>query len=312
MLNREFDPVIDYGWIPSSAWKCTDSNEEKGFAQKKANVLDYLPAMSATVLGLEMLLHEPCIDLQMASDLVLSDVGATIQILRLIGKEYDFATERPNRMGDCIASLEVSVWFGAVSARTFASDPENSATIAVWKHCRLVAQYAQLVAESLKGISPEDAYLVGLLHEIGTIPTLLGWSNDGADASASSAMKESLPPFVLNAMSSANDSCGSSPWRFILTAAHELASAQTDIDAFDIREMDSVGTSSSWFRFLPSATGCISVSSGMPSSRIGVNAKWEPCAAAGLTGPIRIAGTVATGAIENGTVYNGQQVQVSG
>ena len=62
--------------------------------------------MSATVLGLEILLHEPCIDLRMASELVLSDVGATIQILRLVGREYEFATEHPCRMGDCIASLD--------------------------------------------------------------------------------------------------------------------------------------------------------------------------------------------------------------
>ncbi len=183
--------------------------------------------MSATVLGLEILLHEPCIDLRMASELVLSDVGATIQILRLIGREYEFATEHPYRMGDCLASLDAGTWFDAISARTFACDREHAATTALWNHCRLVAQYAQLVAESLDGISPEEAYLVGLLHEIGAIPKVLSWPNDGLDDSESAsllAMEGSLPLFVLSAIQSTNDSGSSSTWKIVLTSAHELAS----------------------------------------------------------------------------------------
>lgn len=231
MFNQAYDTVVDHSWVPSSAWRGIQLLEQQTFAQKKADFLDDVPVMSTTVLGLEMLLQNPCIDLRMASELVLSDVGATIQTLRLIGKEYELAAERPSRMGDCIASLEVGAWFDAISARTFACDREHSATTAVWKHCRLVAQYAQLVAESLEGISPEDAYLVGLLHGIGDIPAALGWPNCGRgskDTSALFAMEGMLPLFVLDAMRSMNDSCSSPTWRFILTTAHELAGTRMD------------------------------------------------------------------------------------
>jgi len=89
-----------------------------------------------------------------------------------------------------------------------------------------VAQYAQLVAESLDGVSPEDAYLVGLLHGIGDIPEALGWPNavrGGKGAGALFEMEGTLPLFVLSAMRSMNDSSSSSNWRFIINTAHELA-----------------------------------------------------------------------------------------
>ena len=231
MLNQAFDTVEDHSWVPSSAWQGLHLLEQQ-YAPKRADFLDEIPVMSATVLGLEMLLQDPCIDLGMASELVLSDVGATIKILRLIGKEYDYPAERPSRMGDCLAGLEVGAWFSAISARTFVCDRKHAATTAVWRHCRLVAQYAQLVAESLDDVSPEDAYLVGLLHGIGDIPATLGWSDggrSGKDSNALAAMEGTLPLFVLGAMRSLNDSNSSPTWRFILTAAHELAGSRMDL-----------------------------------------------------------------------------------
>jgi len=226
VLNHAFDSAIEQNWPPPSARGCLDFPDSERFAQRRADFLDDVPVMSATVLGLDMLLQEPCIDLMMASELVLSDVGATIQILRLIGREYDFAAEYPRRMEECIASLDARVWFSAISARTFVCDREHSATTAIWKHSRLIAQYAQLVAESLEAISPDDAYLVGLLHEIGSISTLLGWPNNGPCATVSDpllALESSLPQFVRSAVRSAKDSRPSSTWRSILVAAHELA-----------------------------------------------------------------------------------------
>jgi hypothetical protein len=231
VLDQTIDPGIDRSWIPSSVWQCLQFPKLNKLAQEDAEYLDEVPVMSATVLGLEMLLSEPCIDLQKASELVLSDIGATIQTLRLIGRDYDFATELPYRMGDCIASLDLGTWFCAMSARTFASEGQYSAATAFWKHGRLIAQYAQLVAESLERISPEDAYLVGLLHEVGAIPKVLGWPGGVSGASdpvALSALEGSLPLFVLAAIRSVNDRCLSSTWTFILNAAHELAGAREE------------------------------------------------------------------------------------
>jgi HDOD domain len=236
MLIQAIDRVTNHSWVPSSAWRRLDDSDHKKFARKKVDLLDDVPVMSATVLGLEMLLHEPCIDLRMASELILSDVGATIQILRLVGTEYEFAAEHPCRMGDCIAGLDAGKWFAAISARTFACDRQHSPTTSLWNHCRLVAQYARLFAESIEGVSPEEAYLVGLLHEIGEIPGVLGWSNGGA----LSAIEESLPLFVLAAIRGMNDPYSSSPWKIILSAAHELAGAGAEFDSSTLHRLSSI------------------------------------------------------------------------
>jgi len=260
MLNQAIDTVTDHSWIPSSAWRRLGFPEQKIFAREKVDLLDDVPVMSATVLGLEILLQEPCIDLGMVSELVLSDVGATIQILRLIGREYEFAAEHPSRMGDCIASLDAGTWFDAISARTFACDREHAATTSLWNHCRLVAQYAQLVAESLEGISPEEAYLVGLLHEIGAIPKVLRWPNDVLDDRESAsllAMEGSLPLFVLSAIQSMNDSCSSCTWKIVLTSAHELAGARPDFDPTTRQDFSPLVISPRWGECVPTVADCM-------------------------------------------------------
>jgi hypothetical protein len=260
MLNQAIDAVTDHSWIPSSAWRRVGSPQQKKVARKKVDLLDDVPVMSATVLGLEILLHEPCIDLRMASELVLSDVGATIQILRLVGREYEFATEHPCRMGDCLASLDAGTWFDAISARTFACDREHAATSMLWNHSRLVARYAQLVAESLDGISPEEAYLVGLLHEIEAIPHVLGWPSQGPgsrESAALLAMEGSLPLFVLSAVRGMNDVCSSSRWRLILNTAHELAGVRTGFDPSTAHDPGPVGIRSRWRPFVPAAADCM-------------------------------------------------------
>jgi hypothetical protein len=231
--NQAVNPLTDHSWIPSSAWRRLGLPEQKNFSPKNIDLLDHLPVMQTTVLALEMLLHEPCIDLRMASELVLSDLGATLHVLRLVGREYEFADEPPARMGDCLASLDADTWFKAISARTFSSGQENSAANELWSHSRVVAQYAQLVAESLDGTSPTDAYLVGLLHEIGSIPAILGWPKGeagGTPSTSLSAIEDSLPFFVIAAIPSTHDPQPSSTWKFILSEAHELAGAGTDLD----------------------------------------------------------------------------------
>jgi hypothetical protein len=227
VFNHTVDAAVDYPRIPPSTLIPFESYVPKGFLSEETDFLDAVPVMPATVFGLDVLLQEPNIDLQMVSDLVLADVGATIQTLRLAGREYENVAERPSRMCECIAGLDAAMWFEAISARVFVGDREHSATTAIWKHCRSVAQCARFVAESMDNITPDDAYLVGLLHGIGAIPAALNWPESELWR-AMSAMEETLPPFVLEAMRSADDPSCSSVWRFVLTAAHKLAGAQID------------------------------------------------------------------------------------
>jgi hypothetical protein len=225
VLNYSVHSVIDDACIPSSRLSSFEPYGKKSLLLRKTDFLDEVPVMPATVFGLDMLLQEPNIDLQMASELVLSDVGATIQTLRFVGKEYESAAERPTRMCECIAGLDTALWFETISSQIFVGDREHPATTAIWKHCRSVAQCARFVAQSMDDVLPDDAYMVGLLHGIGAIPAALDWS-EGQLCSAMSAMEDTLPPFVLAAIKDVDDPSCASVWRFVLTAAHRLAAAE--------------------------------------------------------------------------------------
>ena len=243
MLNSAFESLTTSGWIPSSGRQCLQFPERNDWPHPQTDSLARVPVMSATVLGLEMLLHERRIDLTAASDLILSDVGATIHILRLVGREYEYAAERPVRMGDCLASLDMETWFGSISAGTVLSGENDAATTALWKHSRLIAQYAQLVAESINHISPEEAYMVGLLHEIESISKVIGRPSDCGNATEECTLRgieEILPHFVLPALRSVKAPGLVSAWKFILASAHELAGLSAvpgDSAPLDLRSM---------------------------------------------------------------------------
>jgi hypothetical protein len=256
VLNHKHECSADYGWIPSSALTVRDFGNEET-AQEERSLLDCVPVMASTVLGLEMLISEPFIDLGAVSSLILTDVGATLHILRLIGKESAYSLDTPRRMADCVASLDVKTWFTEISAHIFSSDREYAAASALWTHSLLVAQYSQLVAESIENTSPEDAYLVGLLHEIKTFPKALGWPTNQSITSFAGTMftlEGSLPIFVLGALRSVNESGPSSSWKDILATAHDLAGEGPENEASRVCEIDSTGINRRWKRFLPSGS----------------------------------------------------------
>ena len=226
MPNHLCEEILDHGWSRLHSRHHLHCRERYSVAQMDERLLDEVPVMSATLLGLEIILHEPVLDLSAASELVLSDVGATIQVLRLVEREFDSDGERPSRMSDCLASLDADDWFGAISRLTFPCDREHAEVTALWRHCRLVALHTRLVSEWLDCVSPEDAYLVGLLHGIGAIPAVRDWRD--IVPGAMRAWEGILPLFVHNAMQSVTEFGFSSDWGFLLIAAHDLADAPLD------------------------------------------------------------------------------------
>ena len=140
----------------------------------RADPLPDIPIMPSTRLQLELLLQEPVLDLRAVSEVVLEDVGATLQILRLIGEEYAVEDERPIRIEDCIASLNAETWFHAVCASTLI---QNSKLVDAWQHAKRIGYYAEQLATNEEGLRPGEGYLIGLLHEVGRLPELLGWQS---------------------------------------------------------------------------------------------------------------------------------------
>ncbi len=188
-----------------------------------------IPALPETLLLLDLMIQEPCVDLREMAELVLWDLGATLQILRLAGREYGDAEQRPTRIEDCISALGLEACVDAVSARTVARDHRREAIAAFWTYSREIAKYSKLTGEELPGIDPEEAYLTGLLHGIGALPAILGWdcpewhSVDGPGAGFLLAKRWALPMCVVESQFELQLTGRDTQWTGIVQTAHQRA-----------------------------------------------------------------------------------------
>jgi hypothetical protein len=188
-----------------------------------------LPIMQETLLLLDLAVQEPSIDLREMSQLVLDDLGATLQILRLAGREFGNSNDRPLRIEDCISGLGVDACMQTVSEERAARQGRQGAIAEMWAHCREIAQHCKEVANELPDINPDQAYLVGLLHLIGSLPSVLGWDDTRRDAAGEAlsglqmAKQWSLPHFVQQFFSEIQSTGCNSEWSEIERLAHQRA-----------------------------------------------------------------------------------------
>ncbi len=188
--------------------------------------LPSLPTMAATRLQLELLRNDSVVDLKNVTEVILSDPGATLQILRVVGEEFPNDEERPKRIEDCIVSLSLARCYQVICA---AEISHSNAYVPEWQHCRRLAECARELAKELDGFSPEEAYLVGLLYRIGRFPQLLGWKSGSflpAESDALGLMLAChwhLPQCVMVAIREHQEIETSPKWKSFLSLAHQLA-----------------------------------------------------------------------------------------
>lgn len=179
---------------------------------------------------MELAAREILVDLGEMSRLVLSDVGATLQILRLAANEHDFSDGRPARIEDCIAELGLQSCLNAMAQQPILSDDRHGAVLEMWAHCAEIARYSRVIAEEIDdGVHPEEAYLVGLCHTLGLLPAALGWEGrvppmkDWANAGLKIAKRWRLPVCVQEFFAGMESPGSESQWAAIVRRAHSLA-----------------------------------------------------------------------------------------
>jgi hypothetical protein len=190
-----------------------------------------IPVLPETMLFLDLLVQEPCINLREMSQLVLADLGATLQILRLAGREFGHAEGRPVRMEDCISDLGVQECLEVVSRKMLPRDDSQHEIAQLWAHAREIAHHARLIGEEMSDVNPEEAYLAGLLHIIGLLPPLLGWrktgANDGLLVGLMLSKRWCLPHCVTELFSELHPIDYATRFQGIVRKAHENAGQTT-------------------------------------------------------------------------------------
>lgn len=194
-----------------------------------------VPVLPETLLRMELMSHEFSVDLQEISQLVLSDLGATLQILRRAAREFDDPADRPTRIEDCISALGVQACIRAAAQKPVLSSARHSAVLELWTHAAQVAQVcresaARESAAAMGTLHPEEAYLVGLTHALGSLPNLLGWDRSPSGPQRrerlASRLAEcwSLPLCVQEFARAWDRSEWSNPWVSLVRMAHQQVS----------------------------------------------------------------------------------------
>jgi HD-like signal output (HDOD) protein len=199
--------------------------------------------MPGTLLLMDLGAQEQSVDLSEMTRVVLSDPGATIQILREAGREGSFGEERPSRIEDCISVLGVQACIEVVSRRTVSRATDKTAIMKTWSHAREIAEACRVMAnEMLESVGPNEAYLTGLLHELGSLPAILGWqpafavSSDPVLAGLKIAEEWFLPQCVVDYFSELGKLKTTSVWTRIVQRAHEVTGSTSEGGQFDSAE----------------------------------------------------------------------------
>jgi HD-like signal output (HDOD) protein len=190
--------------------------------------LPAIPVLAETLLRMELEVRGSATDLRAFTEAVLADVGATIQILRLAGQEFPAAADSPARVEDCISELGPRTCLEAAAKGSFVGMHTHTAR-QFWVHAEDVAQYFKLFAGlGAPGITPDQAYLTGLLHALGALPAVLGWGNVGLDGDAAQvalALAEQwrFPRFVIDFFGEVLLPGHCPAWAKFVTVAHHPA-----------------------------------------------------------------------------------------
>ena len=185
-----------------------------------------VPVLPSTLLGLELLLQRNALDLHATRELLCEDPGALLHLFAMVSAEYPDPTSQPARLEDCIASLSAERLL-RTCAQAGSARREQAAFASFARHGATIGRYAQVVAESL-GLGREQALLIGTLHELGSLPFVLGWSTPFAPEREAIrrcddlARRYHLPHDLRTALDAVHRDLSGSVWVAVLAAAHDL------------------------------------------------------------------------------------------
>lgn len=134
-----------------------------------------LPSQPKTVAAIseELTRKEP--SFKKITDLISQDPGLVAQVLKIINSPLFGLKREVLSIKTALSLLGLKNFYAMVmtSAVREALGFKSPILERVWQHSALVAKLAEQIARQVEGVSPDEAYLVGLFHDSAT-PVLLG------------------------------------------------------------------------------------------------------------------------------------------
>ena len=194
-----------------------------------------VPVQPETLLRMELQMSERPVDLTEITRVILSDPGAALQVVRLAGREYRPDARTWGRIEECIVDLGLQACFEAMSNIVATECVSKAELYDLWAHSREIANVCQMLAyQTPRCNRANDAYLVGLFHDLGALPAILAWdrekeiSNDQSLAGLQIAEAWKLPVCVVEYFYDRLTQSISFEWIRLVDRAHDRARAIKD------------------------------------------------------------------------------------
>jgi HD-like signal output (HDOD) protein len=142
-----------------------------------AALSDGLPTLPAYIFELNGLLAASPVDLKRVGEVIRTDPSLTAQVIRLCNSAFWGIRQRVSKIDHAVVLL------GTEKVRTLVLTcsliesvghrlpPEDIQSF--WQHCFLTATLSERLARGIGYSQPEQAYLAGLLHDIGVLPLIM-------------------------------------------------------------------------------------------------------------------------------------------
>jgi HD-like signal output (HDOD) protein len=136
-----------------------------------------LPTLPAYVFELNTLLTATPANLKRVGEVIRTDPSLTAQLIRLCNSAFMGFRERVTRIEHAVMLVgteRLRTMVLTCSLVEYVGQRVASENIqSFWQHCFLTAALSERLARGVGYLQPEQAYIAGLLHDIGALPLLM-------------------------------------------------------------------------------------------------------------------------------------------
>ncbi len=133
--------------------------------------IDEIPTLPAVVSACLDELHDPNSNAQRVADLMLADVGLTARALRLVNSSIFALSREVTSLSHAIALLGSArleeIILSVTLPQLFGKGPSGPLVKRIWEHSFATAFMAREIAVRAGWPRPADAYVAGLMHDMG-------------------------------------------------------------------------------------------------------------------------------------------------
>ncbi len=135
--------------------------------------IEYVPTIPVVVNQVLAELNNPNADLDEVAEIIMADQVLTLRIIRLINSSFWGLKHQVQSLKEAIVymgfkevrNVVLSTWL----VNTFVSKVANFRIETFWEHSFGCALVSRLISQKVKYFDTEQAYLAGLLHDIGEV-----------------------------------------------------------------------------------------------------------------------------------------------